>query len=148
MKKSVTWVVKEPQKPAVKINLEYKNLNEFLDSSLKLAQKLVGGYVECVPLGPNVTILCDEEGSFKQDAKNNCGYLNTLVFVGEDYDEEEGSFWGSLTDEQVNKVFNWCKRHEGEEYIPSSPVIITGDANIQKYLEIQQDAILGEWDSL
>lgn len=31
-------------------------------NELKILQALVGGYIECVPVGLGVSVLCDEEG--------------------------------------------------------------------------------------
>lgn len=151
MQKTARWVIKEPNKPArvEEVAFSFENDDELSREGLKLAQALVQGYVECVPLGPGVTILCNEEAGLQPGKfKHNCGYLGTIVFVGDEENEEGELFWGSLNDAQVEKVMNWCRKYEGATYSPSKPQLISGQHNIAAYLDARRDAILNEWANL
>lgn len=150
MQKQAKWVVKEPNKPGrvEEVVFDCKNEDEWASQALKLCQKLVGGYVEQVPLGPGVFILCNEEAGLRPDKfKHNCGYLGTLIFVGEEEGEEGDMFWSSLKEDEIAKVLNWCDRHEGKTYQPSRPQIITG-VDILAHLKARNASLVAEWESL
>lgn len=139
-------VIKEPNKPAKVCELSGND-------TLAIAQKAVGGYVQSIAIGPEVSILVDEDGLSK-NLPDNCGFVGTFVFVQEVLiSKEEGYDWGSLNEENVRKALAWCEKHS-EEVHPDksgSVIVITGDNNIKTYREqLASDAQskLMEWQSL
>ena len=49
-------------------------------NDLKTLQSIVGGYIEAVPVGDGVVVICDEEGRLK-GKPYNCT-INGISFVG------------------------------------------------------------------
>lgn len=97
-------VVKEPGKKIKKIAIK---------NDLESLQELIGGYIECVPLDEDITIICDEEGKLKGLQPNIdieydiiCG---TVVFVGND-----GEDFRSLTPGEVAYLEVWTFANEVE----------------------------------
>lgn len=63
----------------------------WISNTLKNLQKTVEGYIEHYALSPNLGIICNEEGMFK-DCKYNCTidnqqFFGTLIFVGHNGEE-------------------------------------------------------------
>jgi len=75
-------IIKEPY--SIGHVVEVKNEIEEL-------QRIVGGYIETVPLFPNLSVICDEDGQLKRREYNCnlCGYrfVGTILIVGVDGDE-------------------------------------------------------------
>jgi hypothetical protein len=139
-------VVKEPGKIAEVREVDATDI-------LATMQGLVGGYVQAVAVGPNVTILVDEDGLAKNKFEN-CGFVGTFVVV-EDVliSEDEGYDWGSLSDENVRKALAWCHKHSREVHPDKSGNfdIVFGDEEIKRHRErLAEDAQskLMEWQSL
>jgi hypothetical protein len=63
----------------------------------------------CTRIG--VVILFNENG-IEKDLESNCGFVGTLVFVGVEYNDEEGDYWATLNDEQIRKCMAWCRNPE------------------------------------
>ena len=88
----------------------------WIEDSLKNLQRNVGGYIEAVPLGRKIALLCDEEGLMK-DSKFN-------VKVRRWYDD--GTERGALCDmpDQIFGDIVVCgvsTNLDGEEYFDSLP---------------------------
>lgn len=77
-----------------------------IDNTLEAKQKIVGGYIECVylPNDNSVVLICNEEGKMNGMKLNrDIGYdiiAGPFLIVGDDF--ENGDFC-SLTDEQILK---------------------------------------------
>src|SRR4051812_23362910 len=96
-------IVKHPDQPAVQEDVDASDM-------LGAMQKLVGGYVQAVKIGPDVVVLCDEDGLAK-NKPDNCGFVGSIVFVEEVLiSPDEGYEWGSLSDDNVRKAVVWCQR--------------------------------------
>ena len=148
---NLRWVVKEPDKNAEERNFEirYKDEDDLSEKQLKLAQDLVGGYVEVAWLGGEVKVLLNEDGLIK-NLPSNCGFVGTLVFF---HDTCDGvSDWDSLSDEEVRKIMAWTTIHAHNVhpgYI--GPQIITGDEAIAAYrkkLQKEGQKIEDEWNAI
>mgnify|MGYP001769998867 CR=1 FL=1 len=100
-------VVKEPR---------CKAKTQVIESGLDSFQKLVGGYIECIPFPglDNVDIFLNEEGKLKDLTPNiwlpeyRDILMGTFFVVG--LDEEEGDSV-SLTEEQVVKVLKYINKN-------------------------------------
>lgn len=77
-----------------------------IDNSLRSFQKAVGGYIETIPFGGSLVIVCDEEGRLK-DKKPNPSFTSIcgdFLIV-----RERRDFFVSLTDRDIeilNRLFN------------------------------------------
>lgn len=74
--------IKEPRKSPRSI---------LVPNELEILQQLVGGYIESVTLEPGWTIICNEEGRWR-DLPDNCevygvNFVGTILFVGVNEDE-------------------------------------------------------------
>jgi len=57
-----------------------------VDNTLKAFQKIVGGYIQAVPVSDDLTVICDEEGLIKGYPLNcwvgSIGFHGTIAVVG------------------------------------------------------------------
>ena len=147
---TLRWAVKEPNKPLEELNFEvkYDNNDERGHQELKLAQKLVGGYVECVHLGGEVKVLCNEDGLAKNLA-DNCGFVGTLVFVRDTLEEDE-VYWGSLTDDDLRKLKIITVLREHMPHPRNGPRVYAGEDADRYYRSLQEQAERNEqaWNLL
>lgn len=79
-----------------------------IESDLVEFQDIVGGYIECLPIGENILCVCNEEGKLKRLEPNFAvGYdiiCGDAFFCSKGFDDFE-----SLNDEQIKKIFNVFK---------------------------------------
>jgi hypothetical protein len=139
-------VVKHPNQPAVQEDVDVSDM-------LAAMQKLVGGYVQAVKVGPNVVVLCDEDGLAK-NKPDNCGFVGSIVFVEEVLiSPDEGYEWGPLSDDNLRKAVVWCQRYGTTKHPDrsGSTQILFGDEAIKRHQEaVAQDmqSKMLEWQSL
>ena len=90
-------------------NPEIMNIENTLDAK----QKLVGGLIEVVGLTEDILLVCNEEGKLDNLLPNlmfDFDYIaGDCFFIGDDC--ENGNF-KSLTDEQINEVYDICNTRE------------------------------------
>lgn len=145
------WGIKEPDGSIEERNFEisFSDSDERAEKELKLVQEIVKGYVEMVWIGGEVQALVNEEAMYAPDMKPNCGFLGTIIFVRNESDEE-GSWWGSLTDEDFKKLKAWEVNHANDVH-PSDfpPQVLTGTAmdHYRKRLADERKRQQVEWDS-
>ncbi len=85
-----------------------------IENTLEAKQELVGGLIEVVGgLKDDILLVCNEEGKLTNLLPNlmfDFDYIaGDCFFVGDDYDN--GDF-KSLTDEQINEVYDICNKRE------------------------------------
>ena len=85
-----------------------------IENTLEAKQELVGGLIEVVGgLKDNILLICNEEGKLANLLPNlmfDFDYIaGDCFFVGDDY--ENGDF-KSLTDKQINEVYDICNKRE------------------------------------
>lgn len=85
-----------------------------IENTLEAKQELVGGLIEVVGgLKDNILLVCNEEGKLANLLPNlmfDFDYIaGDCFFVGDDY--ENGDF-KSLTDNQINEVYDICNKRE------------------------------------
>lgn len=146
---NLKWAVKEPNKPLEerKFKIEYENDDDRSAQELKLAQTLVGGYVEMVWIGGKVQALVDEDGMYKP-LEHNCGFVGNIIFV-HDEEGEDSNYWGSLTDDEVKKLQTWVKTREGLAHAADSPKVLSGAAadEYRRRLSEARKMQQREWES-
>ncbi len=152
MQKKLRWLVKEPAKsPEIQeFVIDYDDANDLCSKELKLAQKLVCGYVEVCQIAPGVTMLLNEEG-IMQKLPDNCGFLGTLVFVGTELDTEGEETWSSLDDENLRKCKVWLKTRENLKGNKQGGFSLIPEDKVNDYfheLDEYKRAKEEEWDSL
>jgi len=149
MKKlNLSWAIKKPGQPVedVLISCSYKDDDDRSSQELKMAQELVGGYVEVVWIGGDVKILVNEEAMYNPDMKDNCGFLGNIVFFRGD-----SEWFGSLTDDDLRKIHKWCDIHEKDRHPGNAGVqVLTGKAmeEYREKLKVAQKSQQLEWESL
>lgn len=87
-------------------------------NNLDVLQSLVGGHIELLEIENGIDIICNEMGAINgsflniEHAYPNCDYpcplYGTLVFCSADNED-----FTSLSDEQLEYVFEMCEREEG-----------------------------------
>ena len=85
-------------------------VEKVIKNELEALQEIVGGYIECLPLDDETTIICNEEGKinglplnrplYTDDGKLYDIIVGTFIISGDDV--KNGEFV-SLGDEQLNK---------------------------------------------
>ena len=91
MKEKIRVIVKDPDEDPRYETVENK-LSEF--------QRIVGGYIECQTLAPDVVVIMDEEGRLKNKKYNMLGCVGTIVFAGIDgpeFDDVPAGLYRILT---------------------------------------------------
>lgn len=62
-----------------------------ISNTLEALQEVVGGYIECVPIGSDAVIICNEEGKMYQMPENvlyhNDIIVGDIIFCGTDKEE-------------------------------------------------------------
>src|SRR4051794_16469646 len=88
-------------------------------------QKLVGGYIEVVPVGPGIDMIIDREGTLLELPHNGCGVRRAYSFARAD---DEGDFV-SLTKEDITRCLKlWsAHRHVPRPNPDACITIIKGD---------------------
>jgi hypothetical protein len=140
-------VVKRPNQTAEVKSVDASNI-------LDAMQQLVSGYVQAVDIGPDITLLCDEDGLAK-DLQDNCGFVGPIVFVQNVLCEnpEEGYTWGSLSEENTRKALLWCDKHANEKHPDrQAPIqILTSKDEIELHrarLAMDAQSRYMEWENL
>ena len=85
-----------------------------IENTLEAKQELVGGLIEVISgLSNKILLICNEEGKVNNLLPNlmfDFDYIaGDCFFVGDDY--ENGDF-KSLTDDQINEVYDICNTRE------------------------------------
>ena len=84
-----------------------------IENTLEAKQELVGGLIEIATVTDEILLVCNEEGKLENLLPNlmfDFDYIaGDCFFVGDDYDN--GDF-KSLTDEQINEVYDICNKRE------------------------------------
>lgn len=112
----MTVVVKEPGKLAEVRNTVLMgtcNVLQFL-------QGLVNGFIQAVPVGPGVSLICNEDG-LAEGLPENCGHVGTLVFV-----RDAGEDFGSLPEDDQRRAKKWCLRYANQRH-PALAAMDRGD---------------------
>lgn len=74
-----------------------------IPNELEALQTLVGGYIECVPVGWGISVLCNEEGRIAGEEYNCC--FSGREFVGDIcFANSKGSGFASLTAKQIGYI--------------------------------------------
>jgi len=110
----------------------------------------VGGYIEMVPIGPGVDVICNEEGMFAGSdggplPQNAAGFLGNILIVAVDTDSGE---FRSLTDEELRKGFAYLQVfkdvvHPGD----SGSGILVGD-EAEDFIRAKSCGTMKVWESL
>lgn len=84
-----------------------------IENTLEKKQKLVGGLIEVIPVLDDVLLVCNEEGKLENLLPNLIfpyDYIaGDCLFIGDDYKNGDLK---SLTDEQITKIKELCKKHQ------------------------------------
>ena len=124
------------------------------DLTLEHMQQAVGGYVQMVPIGPEVEVVCNEEGMFSGPnggplAQNAAGFLGDILIVALDSETGEPR---SLTEDELRKGFRYLHVLAGVPHPMHSggPVVETlwGRDAIDKFMRDKTEGTLALWDSL
>lgn len=118
-----------------------KNVDELawvidVDLSYEFMVATVGGFIQMVPIGPNVDIVCNEEGMFAGPDGgplpfNAAGYLGNILIVASGDDGEHRD----LTDEEQRKGLAYLERYKDLKHDLSGEVqIIVGKDRVDKFL--------------
>lgn len=90
-------------------------------NDLKPLQDLVGGYIECVRISSNVSLVCNEEGKLK-DLSYNLALLSkggediVDVIFGDCFlvgNDKETSDFADITEKNIKKYTDMVKDHGG-----------------------------------
>jgi Domain of unknown function (DUF3846) len=80
-----------------------------MENTLESLQATVGGYIEVVPVGSGILMICNEEGKFNGSEPNfNMGYDTIMGDVFFTKGDDEGEFT-SLDEEEIEAVMDWIK---------------------------------------
>lgn len=93
-----------------------------IENSLKKMQEIVGGYIECIDLENNITLVCDEEGKLKNSQANRS--VSSEIIVGTFFiTKTDGENFVSLSETEAEtymQKFHDIEQHTQEEAMSSS----------------------------
>jgi len=96
----------------------------------------VGGYIQMVPIGPSIDIVCNEEGMYAGPNGgplpfNAAGYLGNILIVATDNEGDHRD----MTDEELRKSLAYLERYKDLKHDLSGEVqIITGKDRVDRFL--------------
>ena len=101
---------KEKEIRVLIVEYDKEPVEKVIKNELETLQEIVGGYIECLPLDDETTIICNEEGKinglplnrplYTDDGKLYDIIAGTFIISGDDI--KNGEFV-SLSDKQLNK---------------------------------------------
>ena len=122
--------------------------------SYEFVSEAVGGYIQAVPLGPEIDVYCHEEGMYAGPdggplPHNAAGYIGDIMVVATDTRSGE---WRSMTDEELRKGFRYLElfkdaRHPILDGDPCLPGILVGE-QAERAIKEKTESTLSLWDSL
>lgn len=97
----------------------------------KTAQALVEGYVEFASVGaPGVRVVANEEGRYKWQEANACGFFGPFAFVGV---TTGGQAMRSLTDDEVRKCMAFYEKFKSVPPADDEVGVVFGEAAIDAF---------------
>ena len=117
-----------------------------IPNTLEAMQSLVGGYIQLVPIGLGIDLLCNEEGLLLK-LPVNCGFAGTIALVGLNLNTAERR---SLADDEVGKALAWFRLHEQDRLPDTESDLVMFDslAKMLDYTSRKAAAQNREWDDL
>ena len=114
----------------------------------KFMRQIVGGFIQMVPIGPCVDVVCNENGMFAGPnqtplPQNVAGYLGDILLVASD-DECECR---GMTEEEIRKGLAYLERFKDEVHSGPEIGFITG-SEATLFLEAIRNHRREIWDSL
>lgn len=85
---------------------------EEIGDDLEAFQSFVGGYIEAVGLGGNISIICNEDGMSLKLPNNGCGILGPYFFLKASEDGESVS----LSDQEVLTCFAYYSKYRDKQH--------------------------------
>ena len=122
------------------------------DISYEFMNSTVGGYVQMVPIGPEVEIVCNEEGMFAGPngaplPQNAAGFLGNIVIVAMDCDSGECR---DMTDEELRRGFAYLAAFANVEHPGNDGslhrIMVVEEA--ERFMRAKTQGTLALWDSL
>lgn len=124
------------------------------DPSYEFVSEFVGGYIQAVPIGPEIDVYCHEEGVHAGEdggplPHNAAGFIGPILILATNSRTGE---WRSMTDEEIRKglaylaTFKDC-RHPALDGDPCMPCILMGD-DAERAMESKTRSTLEIWESL
>ena len=117
----------------------------FKELTLKFLQEAVGGYIECVPIGPDVSVYCNEDGIALGLKPNCCGFLGDIIISATDADTGEPR---SLTKAEIRKALAWLDKFAALEQPGEGAVEIRSGEEARRRLLEERCELQEIWKAL
>jgi Domain of unknown function (DUF3846) len=129
-------IVKDVAAPAVVVDR---------DLSYDFMRDTVGGFIEYVPIGPEIDVVCNDQGAIEGLLQNAAGFVGKILIVATD---ERTGATRDMSDEEIRKGLAYLQRFQDVQHPGVACGFVSGAENIERVLADKAKRIVSVWDSL
>jgi hypothetical protein len=129
-------IVKHVDAPAVVVDR---------DLSYEFLRETVGGFIEFVPIGPEIDVVCNDQGAIEELPQNAAGFVGSILIVATN---ERTGETRDLTDEEIRKGLAYLQRFQDVQHPGVACGWVSGAEHIERLLAEKARRIANVWDSL
>jgi hypothetical protein len=115
------------------------------DLSYEFMRETVGGLIEYVPIGPEIDVVCNDQGAIEGLPQNVAGFVGGILIVATD---ERTGVTRDMSDEEIRKGLAYLQRFQDVQHPGVACGFVSGAENIERVLAEKSRRITSVWDSL
>jgi hypothetical protein len=113
--------------------------------SYDFLRETVGGFIEYVPIGPEIDVVCNDQGAIDELPLNAAGFVGSILIVATD---ERMGITRDMTDEEMRRGLAYLQRFQDLQHPVVACGFVSGAENIERVLTERARRITSVWDSL
>jgi hypothetical protein len=129
-------IVKHVDAPAVVVDR---------DLSYDFLRETVGGFIEYVSIGPEIDVVCNDQGAIDELPLNTAGFVGGILIVATD---ERTGMTRDMSDEEIRKGLTYLQRFQDVQHPGVVCGFVSGAENVERVLAERARRITSVWDSL
>ena len=129
-------IVKHVDAPAVVVDREL---------SYDFLRETVGGFIEYVPIGPEIDVVCNDQEAIDGLPKNAAGFVGSILIVATD---DRMGVTRDMTDEEIRKGLSYLQRFHDVQHPGVAWGFVSGTENVERLLAERIEQIASVWNSL
>ena len=115
------------------------------DLSYDFLRETVGGFIEYVPIGPEIDVVCNDQGAIDELPLNAAGFVGSILIVATN---ERTGATRDMTDEEIRKGLAYLERFQDVQHPGVACGYVSGAENIERVLTEKARRITSDWDRL
>ena len=108
-------------------------------------RETVGGLIEYVPIGPEIDVVCNDQGAIDELPLNVAGFVGSILIVATD---ERTGVTRDMTDEEIRKGLAYLDCFKNVQHAGPACGFVSGEETIRRVLAENARATLNVWISL